>query len=91
MTSVGERPAVALLRRCAQRLAAELLLHNDLDELRREIARLDNRCEFLASVRGPGSRAYRDAATERDMLLLQGDRIISQWVDRYVSTATTQA
>jgi hypothetical protein len=72
-------------------LAAELLLQNELAGLRREIDRLDGRCEFLASVHGARSRQYRDAATERDSLLLQADQIITQWAEKHVSVATAKA
>lgn len=72
-------------------LAAELLLQNELNGLRREIARLDGRCEFLESVHGLRSQQYRDAASERDMLLLQADRLITQWAEKHVSVASAEA
>lgn len=95
MSGKGQRRTssrkVELLHQRVRGLAAELLLQNELDLLRQEIARLDNRCEFLASVRGTQSRTYRDTVVERDMLLLQADRLITQWAEKHVSVAAAQA
>ena len=72
-------------------LAAELLLQNELDALRREIAILDDRCAFYESVHGVRSQTYRDTARERDSLLLQADQLITQWVEKHDGTTAAEA
>lgn len=82
---------VAQLEQQIRGLAAELLLQHELNRLRREIERLDERCEFIEHVHGPRSRQYRAVAMERETLLLRADQIITQWVEKHVSVASIKA
>ena len=72
-------------------LAAELLLQSELAALRTEIKALDDRCIFYESVYGTTSPIYREVASERDMLLLQADQLITQWTEKHVNIARVEA
>lgn len=91
MSGYTRRPSDHRLRRITasmQRLTAQLALNEALEDLREQIAELDSRCLFLATVRGARSAELRDATNTRNTLLVRADNLVQHWVENYADTST---
>ena len=61
-------------------LAADLNLLDQMRNVKRELALIEDRCMFLESIFGRRDPRYTEVHIKRDQLLLRADELVQQWM-----------
>ena len=62
-------------------LVSDLALIEQLEEIKRALQILDNKCAFFLEVYGRAHPEYIRVHAERDQLLLHADALVQNWIN----------